>query len=315
MSLRLHAINFWLRLLVKPKLARMKTPQEARRRFERDAARLFPVPTDANFLEDTVRGRDGVTIPALWASRGRPDRRKVILYLHGGAYLAGSSRTHRHLAAALAGAAGARALVPDYRLAPEHPFPAAVDDAVAAYHYLLDAGYDPASIAVAGDSAGGGLTFGLLHALDRADLPAPAAVVGFSPLADLTGQADSLHRNATRDVMLPVRRMDEVISYYIGDADRNDPRASPGLAEWAAPPPALIMASRSEILEDDARTLADALRRGGGSVQLELWRFLPHAWPILAGRLPEADQAIERAGKFIAHHLTDDANHPADQAA
>ena len=142
MSLRLHAINFWLRLLVKPKLARMKSPQKARALFERDAARLFPIPADANFLEDTIRGAGDVTIPALWASRGRPDRRKVILYLHGGAYLAGSSRTHRHLAAALAGAAGTRALVPDYRLAPEHPFPAAVEDAVAAYRHLLDAGYD-----------------------------------------------------------------------------------------------------------------------------------------------------------------------------
>lgn len=315
MSLRLHVINFWLRLLVKPKLARMKTPQEARRRFERDAARLFPIPSDANFLEDTIRAPCERNIPALWASRGRPDRRKVILYLHGGAYLAGSPRTHRHLAAALAGAAGARALVPDYRLAPEHPFPAAVEDAVAAYRHLLDAGYDPGAIAVAGDSAGGGLAFGLLQALAQTGLPAPAAVVGFSPLADLTGQADSLQRNASRDVMLPARRMDEVIGYYMGDNDRTDPRASPALAEWVGPPPALILASRSEILEDDARNLADALRRGGGSVQLELWRFLPHAWPILAGRLPEADQAIERAGKFIAHHLTADAGSTADQAA
>ena len=134
-------------------------------------------------------------------------------------------------------------------------------------------------------------------------------------MADLTGQADSLQRNATRDVMLPVRRMDEVIGYYIGEEERTDPRASPALADWANPPPALIMASRSEILEDDARALADALRRGGGSVQLELWRFLPHAWPILAGRLPEADQAVERAGKFIAHHLASDAENTADQAA
>ncbi len=315
MSLRLHVINFWLRLLVKPKLARMKTPQHARRRFERDAARLFPIPADANFLEETIRGPGDVTIPALWASRGRPDRRKGILYLHGGAYLAGSPRTHRHLAAALAGAAGTRALVPDYRLAPEHPFPAAVDDGHAAYRHLLDAGYSVSVYNRTNDSAGGGLTFGLLQALEQANLPAPAAVVGFSPLADLTGTADSLQRNATRDVMLPVRRLDEVIGYYVGDDERTDPRASPALAEWTNPPPALILASRSEILEDDARNLADALRRGGGSVQLELWRFLPHAWPILAGRLPEADQAVERAGKFIAHHLASDATSTTDQAA
>lgn len=307
MSLRLYAVNLWLRLRVKPMLARMKTPQEARDRFERDAARLFRAPPDANFLADVIRrpdhDGDANRMAALWASCGRPDRRKVILYLHGGAYLAGSPGTHRHLAAALAGAAGARALVPDYRLAPEHPFPAAVDDAVHAYRHLLDAGYDPARIAVAGDSAGGGLAFALLQALPGAGLSPPVAVAAFSPWADMTGLADSLHRNAARDVLLPARRVEEAIGYYMGDGNRTDPRASPALARWSDPPPALIMASKSEILVDDARTLAEALRQGGGSVQLELWRHLPHAWPILAGRLPEADAAIARAGAFLDRHL------------
>lgn len=318
MSVRRHAVNLWLRLLVKPRLARIKTPQEAREVFERDAARLFPRPPGSHFVEDAIRrpGRDGAAgpMPALWASCGRPDRRKVILYLHGGAYLAGSPRTHRHLAAALAGAAGARALVPDYRLAPEHPFPAAVDDAVHAYRHLLDAGYDPARIAVAGDSAGGGLAFALLQALSGTGLFPPAAVVAFSPWADMTGQADSLRRNAARDVLLPARRIEEAIGYYIGSGDRTDPRASPALARWSDPPPALIMASRSEILVDDARTLAEALRQGRGSVQLELWRHLPHAWPILAGRLPEADAAIARAGAFLAGRLGA-ADHAADDDA
>ena len=307
MSLRLYAVNFWLRVLVKPMLARIKSPQAARQRFERDAKHLFPTPRGAHFAEATIRRDDGTAMPALWASCGRPDRRKVILFLHGGAYLAGSPRTHRHLAAALAGAGGARALVPDYRLAPEDPFPATIDDAMAAYRHLLVSGYAPASIAIAGDSAGGGLTFGLAQALPGAGLPPPAALVGFSPFADMTGQADSLRRNAARDVMLPVKRLDEVITFYMGEHDRTDPRSSPALAAWQNPPPALIMASRSEILVDDARTLADALRRGGGSVQLELWRHLPHAWPILAGRLPEADAAIVRAGDFLARHLGVDA--------
>ena len=303
MSLRLYAVNLWLRLLVKPMLARMKTPQAARRRFERDARHLFPTPPGAHFADTMIRRDDGTQMPALWASCDRPDRRTVILFLHGGAFLAGSSRTHRHLAAAIASAASARALVPDYRLAPEDPFPAAIEDALAAYRHLLEAGYDPGRIAIAGDSAGGGLTFGMVQALPDAGLPQPAALVGFSPFADMTGQADSLRRNAARDVMLPVKRLDEVVGYYMGEHDPTDPRASPALASWWNPPPALIMASRSEILVDDARTLAEALRAGGGSVQLELWRHLPHAWPILAGRLPEADAAIERAGGFLARHI------------
>ena len=306
MSLRLHIVNLWLRFRVKPVLARMRSPEALREHFERNAARLFRPPEDANFVEDFIRrpGPDPQEgIRALWASRGRPDRRKVILFLHGGAYLAGSIATHRHLAARLAGAAGVRALVPEYRLAPEDPFPAAVDDAVAAYRHLLDAGYAPEEIAIAGDSAGGGLGFGMLQALAQSHIPAPAAIAAFSPWVDMTGTADSLRRNANRDVLLPIKRMDEAIDFYLGSAERTDPRASPALAEWQSPPPALIMASRSEILVDDARHLAEALRRGGGDVQLELWRRVPHAWPILAGRLREANLAVKSAAAFLRRHL------------
>jgi len=307
MSFRLHVLNLWLRLKVKRALTRIRTPRELRARLERDAARHFRTPEGANFLTDAIRRpgepRGSGVIAALWASRGRPDRRKVILYLHGGAYLAGSPRTHRHLAAALAGAAGARTLLPDYRLAPEHPFPAAVEDALAAYRHLLDAGYDAREIALAGDSAGGGLVFALALRIAALGLPRPAAVVAFSPWVDLTGEAKSLRRNATRDVMLPARRLAEVADYYLAGADPRDPLASPVFGEWDNPPPALIMASRGEILVDDATTLAEALRSAGGSVQLELWRGLPHAWPVFAGRLPEADRAIANAGAFLARHL------------
>ena len=307
MSLRLYAVNFWMRVLVKPALARIRRPETVRARFERDAARLFRPPEDAHFVDDLIRRprppREVGMIPALWASCGRPDRRKVILYFHGGAYLAGSIKTHRHLAAALAGAAGVRVILPEYRLAPEHPFPAAIEDALSAYRHLLNAGYEPSEIAIAGDSAGGGLAFGLLQALGPAGLPQPAAAVGFSPWADLTGAAESLRRNAARDVLLPVKRMQEVIGYYAGSNGRTDPRLSPALAEWENPPPAMILASRNEILVDDARNLADALRRGGGSVHLELWRSVPHAWPVLWGRLPEANRAVDHAGAFLARQL------------
>jgi acetyl esterase/lipase len=245
----------------------------------------------------------GSQIPVTWASCEGSDDRKVILYLHGGAFVAGSARTHRHLAAALAAAAGARAVLPDYRLAPEHPFPAALDDALAVYRHLLGAGHAPDSIAVAGDSAGGGLAFALLLCAACQGLPRPACAAGFSPWVDLTASQSSLRRNARRDAMLPAGRAAEVARLYLGAHDPADPLASPLFGAWRDPPPALIMASRSEILLDEAVGLAEALRGGGGDVRLELWRGVPHAWPIFMGLLPEADAAVAHAGAFFARHL------------
>lgn len=313
MSLRLWLLNLWLRMAAKQPLKNMRDPLVLRRRLERDAARFFVVPEAANFAADLVRPpyrfapagsvAAPAAIPVTWASCGRPDRRKVILYLHGGAYVAGSSRTHRHLGAGLAGAAGVRAVLPDYRLAPEHRFPAALDDALSVYVHLLANGYLPGEVALAGDSAGGGLAFALLLRATREGLPTPACVVGFSPWVDLTAGQPSLRRNARRDVMLPAGRVADVAQLYLEEHDPADPLASPLFGDWRDPPPALIMASRSEILVDEATALAEALRRGRGDVQLELWSGLPHAWPIFTGLIHQADAAVAHAGSFIARHL------------
>jgi|SRR5690625_602129 len=304
MRLRLPLLNLALRLFAKPALARMKGPEEMRRHFERNAQRFFRPPEGAEFAETRIRRPDGEALAALWCSRGAADPDAVVLYLHGGAYLAGSMNTHRHLGAALAGAAGARLLLPDYRLAPEHQFPAALDDAFAVYLHLLESGHDPGAIALAGDSAGGGLVFALLLRLASEGQAMPACAVGFSPWVDLTGKAASLRRNERRDVMLPAGRLHEVVGHYVGSShDPADPLASPVFGEWHNPPPALIMASRSEILVDDAISLAEALRQGGGDVQLELWRGQPHAWPTFAGLLPDADRAVDQAGAFIATEI------------
>ncbi len=308
-SVRLRLLNLFLRTVVKTALGLMKTPQAMRARFERDAARAFRPPDDANFVADTIRrngraGGDGL-IDALWASRGRPDRRRVILYLHGGAYVAGSPRTHRHLGAYLAGAAGMRTLLPDYRLAPEHPFPAGLEDALTAYRHLLTSGYEAGNIALAGDSAGGGMVFALLLKLRAAGLPDPACLVAFSPWCDMTMTRGSLRRNARRDVLLPVRRFREVVSHYLQGAMTTDPLASPVYGGFAdrPPPPTMITASKSEILRDDAAAMADLLREAGGDVALELWNDMPHAWPLFAGMLPEANVTVAQAGRFIAGHI------------
>ncbi len=307
-SFRLRLLSLILRLVVKTALGLTKTPQAMRTRFERYAARMFRPPDDANFVADTIRRSEsgeggGTLIEALWASRGRPDRRRVILYLHGGAYLAGSIRTHRHLAAYLAGAAGVRAVLPDYRLAPEHPFPAALDDALCVYRHLLASGYEARHIALAGDSAGGGLVFALLLRAAEQGLPRPACVVAFSPWTDMTMTRGSLRRNARRDMMLPARRFREVVSLYLQGAMTTDPLASPVYGAYDDPPPALITVSKSEILRDDAVAMADRLREAGGDVALELWKDMPHAWPLFVGVVREAGDTVERAGRFIARHL------------
>lgn len=304
MRLRLRLLNLYLRLVMKRSLRRMRDPAQMRAAFELTASRHFSAPEGSHFVEERLRrSSDAELMAALWCSRGRPDRRKVVLYLHGGAYLAGSSATHRHLGAALAGAAGVRLLLPEYRLAPEHPFPAALDDALIAYTHLLDAGYEPHAIALAGDSAGGGLALALLLRLALEGLPRPGCAVVFSPWADMTGRAGSLRRNERRDVLLPVRRLPEVVGFYLDGHDPSDPLASPVLGDWRDPPPVLLMASRSEILLDDATGMAEVLRRAGGDVRLELWHGLPHAWPVFAGLLREADAAVEQAGAFLARHL------------
>ncbi len=311
-SIRLRLLSLFLRLAVKTALGLMKTPQVMRARFERAAARVFKPPEDANFVADTIRrnGEDGIQtagggelIEALWASRGRPDRHRVILYLHGGAFLAGSIRTHRHLAAYLAGAAGVRSVLFDYRLAPEHPFPAALEDAFCVYKHLLASGHEARHIALAGDSAGGGLVFSLLLKLAEQELPQPACVVAFSPWTDMTMTRGSLRRNARRDMMLPVRRFREVVEHYLQGAMSTDPLASPVYGDFDAPPPALVTASKSEILRDDAVAMADRLREAGGDVALELWKNMPHAWPLFAGMIVEANSTVDRAGRFIARHL------------
>lgn len=306
MGLRLTLLNMWLRLAVKARLRRLQDPFRMRAQLARSAARHFSPPEGANFQSDAIR-RNGdaqsAMISALWASCGRPDRRKVMLYLHGGAFIAGSPETHKHLGAALAGAAGVRALLPDYRLAPEHPFPAALEDCVIVYRHLLEVGYAADAIAVAGDSAGGGLAFALLLKLAELGLPRPGCAVGFSPWTDMTGTQPSLQKNAQSDAMLPASRFHDAAAFYLGGADPMNPLASPVRAAWQDPPPALLMASRHEILLDDTRWLADALRRAGGDVHLQLWRRLPHAWPIFTGRLSQADQAVAIAGAFIARHL------------
>jgi acetyl esterase/lipase len=301
MSLRLRILSALLRTFQKPQLARVREPRVARARFETGARLLLRPPRGVAFTCETGAGRPSM----LWAQPPGADARRVVLYLHGGAFLMGSPHTHRRIAARLGALAGACAALPAYRLAPENAFPADVDDVLASYRALLDRGLDPRAISVAGESAGGGLVFALLAAARAAGLPDPACLVAFSPWADMTGTAGSLRRNAGIDAMLPVARMPEVVAWRLRDADPRDPRASPVLARFdAPPPPTLIQASRAEILEDDASAMAATLRAAGGEVRLEFSPDAPHAWQLFDGYIPEGRRSVEEAGAFIVAHLS-----------
>jgi acetyl esterase/lipase len=247
---------------------------------------------------------DGVGVPAEWIEGPRSDRESVLLYLHGGGYAIGSIATHRGLAARIAQAAGIRALIIGYRLAPEHPFPAAVDDATAAYRFLLDQGIAPERIAIGGDSAGGGLTFATLVALRDAGTPLPAAAVALSPWVDLEGTGESMTTKAAADPLADPRGLRRMAGLYLNGVDPKTPTASPLHADLSRLPPIYVQVGTAETLLDDAVRIAERARRAGVAVELEPFEDLIHVFQALAPFVPEALEAIEKLGAFLERHLS-----------
>ena len=271
---------------------------ERRRGFEALATALFPVAADVR-VEPTSAGG----VPAEWVEAPDAASDRVLLYLHGGGYTSGSPATHRDLAGRLSRAAGVRVLNVDYRLAPEHPHPAAVEDATAAYRWLLDRGLDPAGTAVAGDSAGGGLTLATLVALRDEGAPLPAAAVGISPWVDLEGVGASMDTKADADPMVQREGLLEMARAYLGPHPPRTPLAAPLHADLRGLPPLLLHVGTAETLLDDAVRFAERAREAGVDVTLETWDDMIHVWHIFAPMLPEGQQAIERVGEFLRKHL------------
>ena len=231
-------------------------------------------------------------------SVGNSVGRKTILYFHGGGYIAGSPATHCAMLARLSKLSGLPVVLPSYRLAPEHPAPAAFEDACAAHKRLLARGFHPGDIILGGDSAGGGLALALMAHLTQIE-QAPAAGFFLSPWTDLGLTGASLTKNASRDVLLPVSRIQELVGVVCGDCDPVDPRLSPLYAQFDKPPPILIHASKSEILWDDSRRMAERLRDCGGRVVLTAQEDAPHVWPILDGYIPEARATLKEIAAFL----------------
>jgi len=222
----------------------------------------------------------------------------VLLYLHGGGYFACSPVTHRPITTYFA-MHGFHVFAPEYRLAPENPFPAAIEDAVAFYRALLNAGYAPENIVVAGESAGGGLTLSLLISLRAAHVPLPAAAAVFSPWTDLAATGDSIRTNTNRCAMFDGRGVAYSSRYYLGDHDPRDPLASPLYADLSGLPPLLIHVGADEVLLDDSTRLAERARAAGVRVNLKIWPVVPHAWQLAPHLIPEARQSLREAAEFL----------------
>jgi monoterpene epsilon-lactone hydrolase len=270
------------------------TTLEERRATFAPAGQLHPLPDDVQ-VTAVIAG----AVPAHWLTAPGVDAARVLLFLHGGGYELGSVRSDGELAARLGRAGGMRVLLPEYRLAPEHPFPAAFDDVLAAWHWLrTDHNASAGSIVVAGDSAGGGLAVALLVAIRDAGEALPAAAVLMSPTVDLTSSGASMTERAEQDPVSTPAMLRQFASDYLAGADPKTPLASPLFASLEGLPPLLVQVGTADLLLSDSERLAAAAADAGVDVTLTVGEGLPHVYPLLLGT-PEAAEATEQVGKFL----------------
>ena len=282
-----------IQMLKAQPIAGRPTVQETRENFEQ-MTKVFPVAPDVKCEPVNAGG-----VKSEWVTAPGADAGRAVLYLHGGGYVIGSINTHRDLASRISRAAKARVLLIDYRLAPEHPFPAAVEDSVAAYRWMLAQGLKPSRIAVAGDSAGGGLTVATLVAIRDAKLAIPAAGVCLSPWIDLEALGDSMKSKASVDPMVQKEGLLEMAAHYLNGQDARSPLAAPLYADLAGLPPLLVQVGTAETLLDDSTRLAERARKAGVKVTLEPFENMIHVFQVFAPMLDEAQQAIDKIGEFV----------------
>jgi monoterpene epsilon-lactone hydrolase len=272
------------------------------RRSDVEATLFGPLADGTSAKQGILGGR-----PALWI---RPDQtddsdERVVLYLHGGAFEVGSPRAYQAFCSSLALRLQATVVVPDYRLAPEHPFPAAVDDVTAAYRGLIESGFPSSSVAVVGDSAGGGLVLSCLMAAHRQGLDRPASGVGMSPWVDLTLESDAYRNGAMADPFIDVVMVRRAAEHYLAGSDPTNPLASPvcaGPEELAVLPPILLQAAGNELLANDSVLLAERIADAGGDVTLDIYPTAFHVWHLGGDGIPESAQALGTLTTFVRKH-------------
>jgi acetyl esterase/lipase len=237
-------------------------------------------------------------VPSSWIRTADSEEGRIVLYFHSGDFVAGSVSSDMAIIASMSRSLSARVLAVDYRLAPEDPFPAGLDDCVSVYRWLLQQGANPRAVVIAGSSGGAGLALSMLLLLRERREAKPGAAVCLCPFADLTLQADSLLLNDGKDWMSK-RRLEELVAVYLAGADPSQPLASPALADLSGLPPLFVQAGRNAILVDDARHLAAMASSDGVHVELDIWPEMMHMWQLFAGSLPEGGQAIEKMAKVV----------------
>jgi epsilon-lactone hydrolase len=275
--------------------SRPRATEIAQRRRDMDArGRQFGVATDVTVEKVSAGG-----VPAEWTTTPAANRNSAVLFLHGGGYVIGSLDSHRHMASEVGRACGARALAIDYRMAPEHPFPAAVQDALAAYRFLLDSGVRPARICIAGDSAGGGLVVAAMLAIRGAELPQPGCGWCISPWVDLACTGASMRDNAARDPNVQKDGVLEFAGIYLAGADPRSPLASPIHGDLRGLPPLLIQVGSVETLLDDSLSLARVAGLADVHVELQIWPEMIHVWHLFHPMLAAGRRAIAAGGTFV----------------
>jgi len=291
-SLRARLANRYLRLTIKPKALHLIAPDELRAMFESRKVPILPRGVDLEAVSrEGVRGE--------WQRPQDARNGRIVLYMHGGAYMFGSAGLYRSMTMPLALKSCASLFSLEYRLAPEHPCPAAIEDAVAAFEWLLNGVGAPDRIIFGGDSAGGGLVLATLQVLRALGKPMPAGAFVFSPWADLEATGASVSANALRDCMFQQSTVREIGAFYAGALDRTDPRVSPLYGDFRGLPPLLVFASRDEMLFDDARRVVEKATAVGVDVQFEPRSGLSHVWPLFYPLYPEAGEALAITADFI----------------
>lgn len=294
--------RFWTlfqHLFEKPLIGAVRSQTLLRRVAGLHAWLCYPRPMDVRLQKGTMGG-----VPGHWCDLGTlpitPDTQKVVLWLHGGAFTVGGVGTHGAWAATVAAASGARAFLADYRLAPEYPFPAALEDAEAVYCGLLAEGYQPSSIAIAGDSAGGALAFALLARIRGAKLPDPAAMVAVSPWFDLSLSGASVRTNKRSEAMVPESWLRRTAQLYADGQQLDNPAVSPLFVKWDRPPPAtLLLTGQDELLRDDTERMALNLSAAGSQIEVLRQAGAGHIWPVRMHLTPEASYANDQMAAFL----------------
>ncbi|HVL02026.1 MAG TPA: alpha/beta hydrolase [Dongiaceae bacterium] len=304
MSAQLALINSMLRTFVKPVLHVTSFHPESlrkRRPLLCGIASLLPVPANIRITQIALG-----PIWAEWVDAVKNDAAslgRVVLYLHGGAYMVGSPITHRNITMRLARYANCRVLAINYRKAPHYPYPYPQEDALASYQWLLEQGYTPDKIMLAGDSAGGHLTLSTLLAIRDKGLPMPSGGVCLSPWTDLSGGGDSMHHNKGRDTMIPARRIAHAARHFANGMPLDDARISPLLAEFHGLPPLMIHVGDQEVLLHDSTRLAERATSHGVEVTLRVWRNAPHVFQLFAGIVPQSNWSLKEIALFMRKRM------------